>query len=60
MNHPPDYPSRMDQAQTLKPFTFWFDPISPYAWLAFDRLPQVLEGIEYKVLDENPSEPQCN
>lgn len=24
------------------------------------ELMQVLEGIEYKVLDENPSEPQCN
>lgn len=23
---------------------FWFDPISPYAWLAFQRLPQVLAG----------------
>ncbi len=28
---------------------FWFDPISPYAWLAFDRLPQVLEGISHSV-----------
>jgi 2-hydroxychromene-2-carboxylate isomerase len=23
---------------------FWFDPISPYAWLAFQRLPQLLAG----------------
>lgn len=23
---------------------FWFDVISPYAWLAFERLPQVLAG----------------
>ena len=23
---------------------FWFDALSPYAWLAFDRLPQALEG----------------
>jgi 2-hydroxychromene-2-carboxylate isomerase len=29
--------------------SFWFDPISPYAWLAFDRLPQVLEGLSYRV-----------
>lgn len=28
---------------------FWFDPISPYAWLAFDRLPQVLEGVSVSV-----------
>jgi 2-hydroxychromene-2-carboxylate isomerase len=24
---------------------FWFDPISPYAYLAFERLPQALEGL---------------
>ncbi|HOB92790.1 MAG TPA: DsbA family protein [Aquabacterium sp.] len=23
---------------------FWFDSLSPYAWLAFERLPQALEG----------------
>lgn len=23
---------------------FWFDALSPYAWLAFERLPQALEG----------------
>jgi 2-hydroxychromene-2-carboxylate isomerase len=28
---------------------FWFDPISPYAYLAFERLPQVLEGISHSV-----------
>jgi 2-hydroxychromene-2-carboxylate isomerase len=32
---------------------FWFDPISPYAWLAFDRLPQVLEGVSH-VVDYRP------
>ena len=26
----------------MKTLTFWFDPISPYVWLAFDRLPQAL------------------
>ena len=28
---------------------FWFDPISPFAYLAFERLPQVLEGVSYEV-----------
>jgi len=29
----------------MKQLTFWFDPISPFAYLAFERLPQVLEGL---------------
>jgi 2-hydroxychromene-2-carboxylate isomerase len=33
----------------VTPLTFWFDVISPYAWLAFDRLPQALEGNSYSV-----------
>jgi 2-hydroxychromene-2-carboxylate isomerase len=33
----------------MKHLTFWFDPISPFAYLAFERLPQVLEGISYSV-----------
>jgi len=28
---------------------FWFDPISPYAYLAFERLPDALEGLSYTV-----------
>lgn len=28
----------------MTPITFWFDPISPYAHLAFEHLPQALEG----------------
>lgn len=28
----------------MKFLTVWLDPVSPYAWLAFQRLPQVLEG----------------
>lgn len=28
----------------MKQLRFWFDVISPYAYLAFERLPQVLEG----------------
>jgi 2-hydroxychromene-2-carboxylate isomerase len=33
----------------MKPLTFWFDVVSPYAWLAFDRLPQALEGCSHSV-----------
>jgi 2-hydroxychromene-2-carboxylate isomerase len=33
----------------MKQLTFWFDPISPFAYLAFERLPQVLEGISCDV-----------
>ena len=33
----------------MTPITFWFDPISPYAYLAFERLPQSLEGCSYVV-----------
>lgn len=28
----------------MKRITFWFDVISPYAWLAFERLPEALAG----------------
>ncbi|HQY07695.1 MAG TPA: 2-hydroxychromene-2-carboxylate isomerase [Burkholderiaceae bacterium] len=31
-------------SSSLTPLRFWFDPISPYAWLAFQRLPQLLQG----------------
>lgn len=38
----------------MKSIVFHFDPISPYAWLAFERLPQALEGcscsVEYRPL----------
>ncbi|WP_088282761.1 2-hydroxychromene-2-carboxylate isomerase [Ideonella sp. A 288] len=37
----------------MKVVTFWFDVISPYAWLAFDRLPQALEGQSH-VVDFRP------
>ena len=33
----------------MKHLQFWFDPVSPYAYLAFERLPQALEGISYSV-----------
>ena len=34
---------------TLKSIDFWFDPISPYASLAFERLPVALAGLSYCV-----------
>ena len=39
--------TRRDRA--MKPITFWFDPISPFAYLAFEHLPQALEGCSYAV-----------
>ena len=33
----------------MKRLVFWFDPISPFAYLAFERLPQVLAGCSYEV-----------
>lgn len=33
----------------MKLLQFWFDPISPFAYLAFERLPQVLEGLSVEV-----------
>ena len=33
----------------MKQLTFWFDPISPFAYLAFERLPQALEGLSVDV-----------
>ena len=33
----------------LKHITFYFDVVSPYAWLAFERLPEVLENLSYSV-----------
>lgn len=33
----------------MKHITFYFDVISPYAYLAFEQLPRALEGISYSV-----------
>jgi 2-hydroxychromene-2-carboxylate isomerase len=33
----------------MKAVTFWFDPVSPFAYLAFERLPQALEGLSVAV-----------
>jgi 2-hydroxychromene-2-carboxylate isomerase len=33
----------------MKHITFYFDVISPYAYLAFEKLPQALEGISHSV-----------
>ncbi|MFZ2648577.1 MAG: 2-hydroxychromene-2-carboxylate isomerase [Burkholderiaceae bacterium] len=33
----------------MKQLRFWFDPVSPYAYLAFERLPEALEGLSYCV-----------
>ncbi|MEP6739005.1 MAG: 2-hydroxychromene-2-carboxylate isomerase [Caldimonas sp.] len=33
----------------MKQIDFWFDPISPYAYLAFERLPEAFVGLSYSV-----------
>lgn len=33
----------------MRQLEFWFDPISPYAALAFERLPEVLQGLNVAV-----------
>lgn len=33
----------------MKYITFYFDVISPYAYLAFERLPEALQGMSYEV-----------
>lgn len=33
----------------MKRIEFWFDPVSPYACLAFEHLPEALEGCSYAV-----------
>lgn len=33
----------------MKHLQFWFDPVSPYAYLAFEQLPQALAGLSYSV-----------
>jgi 2-hydroxychromene-2-carboxylate isomerase len=33
----------------MKKIVFWFDPISPFAYLAFERLPHVLAGRSFEV-----------
>lgn len=37
----------------MRHLTFWFDVISPYAYLAFERLPRVLAGLPV-VIDYRP------
>ena len=33
----------------MKRIEFWFDPVSPFAYLAFERLPDALVGCSYEV-----------
>ena len=33
----------------MKHIDFWLDFVSPYAYLAFEQLPRVLEGLDYEV-----------
>lgn len=42
-------PNAAPSPAAMKRITFWFDPISPFAYLAFAQLPQALEGCSYVV-----------
>jgi len=33
----------------MKHIDFWLDPVSPYAYLAFERLPEAFAGLSYSV-----------
>lgn len=33
----------------MRTIDFWFDPVSPYAYLAFERLPEAFAGLSYNV-----------
>jgi 2-hydroxychromene-2-carboxylate isomerase len=33
----------------VRRLVFWFDPVSPFAYLAFEHLPQALQGLSYEV-----------
>jgi 2-hydroxychromene-2-carboxylate isomerase len=52
MMAPDDHPQRTATplpANRMKHITFYLDFISPYAYLAFERLPQALMGLSYSV-----------
>jgi len=34
----------------MKTIRFYFDPVSPFAWLAFQRLPEALMGLSHEVI----------
>ncbi len=42
-------PAESPEAPRMKHITFYLDFISPYAYLAFERLPQALKGLSYSV-----------
>lgn len=44
-----DFPPPVQQASFMKHITFYLDFISPYAYLAFEQLPEALKGLSYNV-----------
>ena len=40
---------RAAPGMAVKHIDFWFDPVSPFAYLAFERLPEALAGLSYRV-----------
>src|SRR5690606_14692312 len=46
--HPPPETTAMTSRQ-VHDITFWYGPLAPDAWLAFERLPQALMGLSVHV-----------
>ena len=44
-----DFPPSLQQPSSMKHITFYLDFISPYACLAFEQLPEALQGLSYSV-----------
>jgi 2-hydroxychromene-2-carboxylate isomerase len=44
----------------MKHITFYFDVISPYAYLAFEHLPEALKGVSYSVATRPCCLPACS
>ena len=47
------------EGRHMTPVDFWFDPVSPYAYLAFERLPEAFVGLSYTSPTGRSSSARC-